>query len=112
MGRETGRLFQVFLMSGAILLLIGSSLTSTSYAAPDNSSQETFKFITKWGSYGAGDGQFHNGPYGIAVDSNGYVYVADTFNYRIMKFKSDGTFVTKWGSYNGPQKLDNMISYR
>ncbi|MBF0457690.1 MAG: hypothetical protein HQK99_07325 [Nitrospirae bacterium] len=89
----TGRLFQVCLMFGAILLLIVSSLTSTSYAAQDNSSQETFKFLTKWGSYGAGDGQFHNGPYGIAVDSSGYVYVTDTNGGRVEKFTSDGTFL-------------------
>ena len=41
--------------------------------------------ITKWGSYGTGDGQF-NGPSGIAVDSSGNVYVADTNNYRIQVF--------------------------
>ncbi len=36
-------------------------------------------FITKWGFKGTGDGQFDN-PYGIAVDSSGNVYVADTDN--------------------------------
>ena len=43
------------------------------------------------------DGQF-NTPQGIAVDSNGYVYVADTYNQRTQKFTSNGEFVTKWGS--------------
>ncbi|MBF0487899.1 MAG: hypothetical protein HQK98_07035 [Nitrospirae bacterium] len=61
-------------------------------------SSETYSLVTKWGSSGSGDGQF-NQPIGIAVDSNGYVYVADLFNYRIQKFTSNGTFVTKWGSY-------------
>ncbi|MHB8841505.1 MAG: hypothetical protein ACYC56_06920 [Candidatus Aquicultor sp.] len=27
-----------------------------------------------------------NRPYGIAVDSRGYVYVADGYNHRIQKF--------------------------
>jgi DNA-binding beta-propeller fold protein YncE len=54
-------------------------------------------FITKWGSYGTGDGEFIH-PWSIAVDSSGYVYVADSGNHRIQKFDSDGTFITKWGS--------------
>ncbi|MBF0459720.1 MAG: hypothetical protein HQK99_17675, partial [Nitrospirae bacterium] len=53
--------------------------------------------LTQWGSYGSGNGQL-NYPDGIAIDSNGYVYVFDSGNYRVQKFTSDGTFVTKWGS--------------
>jgi DNA-binding beta-propeller fold protein YncE len=55
------------------------------------------QFVTKWGSTGSGDGQFMY-PNGIAVDSSGYVYVADSNNYRIQKFTSDGAFVAKWGT--------------
>jgi DNA-binding beta-propeller fold protein YncE len=55
-------------------------------------------FITKWGTYGSGDGQF-NDPGGVAVDSSGDVYVTDRGNNRIQKFTGDGTFITKWGSY-------------
>ena len=42
-------------------------------------------FITKWGSFGEGDGQF-NLPEGVAVDSSGNVYVTDLENARIQKF--------------------------
>jgi DNA-binding beta-propeller fold protein YncE len=58
---------------------------------------ETYGYVTKWGSYGAGDGQFSS-PENVAVDSSG-VYVADTLNDRIEKFSSDGkTLLANWGS--------------
>jgi DNA-binding beta-propeller fold protein YncE len=43
------------------------------------------------------DGSFRF-PTGIAIDKDGNVYVADSWNNRIQKFTSDGTFITKWGS--------------
>ncbi len=46
---------------------------------------------------GSGDGQFW-GPMHVAVDAATNVYVADSSNFRIQKFTSDGTFLTKWGS--------------
>ena len=42
-------------------------------------------FNTEWGSYGSGKGQF-SFPEGIAVDSKGNVFVADTLNHRIQTF--------------------------
>jgi sugar lactone lactonase YvrE len=53
-------------------------------------------FIRKWGSGGKGDGQF-NALWGICVDSDDMVYVADTSNHRIQKFDSDGNFLGWWG---------------
>jgi len=41
------------------------------------------------------DGEL-NEPIGIAVDSGGNVYVADTNNKRIQKFDTTGKFVAKW----------------
>lgn len=44
------------------------------------------EFIDKWGTPGAGAGEFDY-PTGVAIDGNGYVYVADTRNHRIQVFQ-------------------------
>ena len=49
------------------------------------------------GLSGSGDGQLNN-PEGVAVNTAGRVYVADTENHRIQKFNSGGTFLSKWGT--------------
>jgi sugar lactone lactonase YvrE len=46
---------------------------------------------------GSADGQFQYAQ-GITVSRQGSVYVADTYNSRIQKFTSDGSFVAKWGT--------------
>ena len=45
----------------------------------------TGELVTKWGSFGLDDKQFDN-PIGIAMASDGSVYVADMDNHRIQKF--------------------------
>lgn len=37
-------------------------------------------------------------PWGIAVDGQGNVYVADTWNHRIQKFDGQGNFLLQWGT--------------
>lgn len=49
------------------------------------------------GSPGSGPGQL-GGPNGMAVDDAGNIYVADTYNLRINKYSSSGTFLLSWGS--------------
>jgi DNA-binding beta-propeller fold protein YncE len=51
-------------------------------------------YITKFGSTGLGPGQFDE-PVGIAIDTTGQVYVADTWNQRIQVFMpgSDGSYL-------------------
>ncbi len=53
-------------------------------------------FILKWGSAGAAKGQFGD-PLGIAVNSDGFVYVADNLNNRVQMFTPFGGFVLQWG---------------
>ncbi len=64
------------------------------------------------GTRGAGIKQFTN-PYGIAVDSTGRIYVADTGNSRIVRFDdmtgknwvSYGAAGVGAGQFEGPQSL-------
>jgi len=66
-------------------------------------------FKGQWGSFGTEDSQFDR-PRGIAVDSDGNVYVADSGNNRIQKFTSTGIFLDKWGERgNGEGQFINPI---
>ena len=54
------------------------------------------QYLSQWGGEGSGDGQF-NLPWGIALDSQSNVYVADWRNDRIQKFDAEGRFLTSFG---------------
>jgi streptogramin lyase len=64
------------------------------------------QLVTKWGQNG-GDGSsgYENGsfhyPCGIAINSTGYVYIADSGNYRIQVFSPNGQFLFKIGRTDG-----------
>jgi DNA-binding beta-propeller fold protein YncE len=58
-------------------------------------------FLTSWGSYGSGDGQFQT-PQGVAIGGSGNVYVVDGDNHRISVFAPSGTFLRQWSTPCGP----------
>jgi peptidylamidoglycolate lyase len=53
----------------------------------------------EWGGKGKGPGEF-NLPHGIALDSQGKVYVCDRSNSRLQIFDAKGKFLDQW---KGPQ---------
>jgi DNA-binding beta-propeller fold protein YncE len=81
---------------GALTTLAASLVLTVAGATPAAAHQ--LQFAGKWGTFGAGDGQFSH-PAGIAFDQAGdTVYVADAANSRVQKFTSDGRFLGKWGT--------------
>ena len=66
-------------------------------------------FVIKFGTSGTGHGQF-NWPYGIAIDGNDNIYVADYYNNRIEKFASTTAYlstISTPGYTPGPLAIDN-----
>jgi DNA-binding beta-propeller fold protein YncE len=55
------------------------------------------ELLASWGKAGSGDGEMKV-PLGVCVDSQNYVYIADTGNDRILKFDTDGKLITQWGT--------------
>ena len=72
---------------GLVMLVLTVVVTVLSASAAD------YEFDGKWGGFGAS----FNGPWDVAVDAAGNVYVTDLLNHRIQKLGSDGSF-TQWGS--------------
>ena len=80
--------------------------------APDGTLVDTF------GESGNGPGQFANpkeadsqfaadGPWGIDIDAQGNIYIADTWNHRIQKFSPEGEFLLEFsgGGLFGPRDI-------
>jgi sugar lactone lactonase YvrE len=68
---------------------------------------DSFKLLRKIGTAGKNHelttpGDF-SGPTGVAVDSDGNLYVTDTMNYRVEIFDGDGKFISEFGRHcDGP----------
>jgi len=68
------------------------------------------QFLTKWGEFGTGDGEFIS-PSGIAIDDSNYVYVVDS-HHGVQKFTPDGKFVAEFedGLYDAGRKAIDVDS--
>jgi Divergent InlB B-repeat domain/NHL repeat len=89
-----------------------SFIKAYGWGVADGASQfETCTSTCQTGLYGGGAGQF-NLPYGIATDSSGDVYVADTLNKRIDEFSAAGAFIKAygWGVSDGEEQFEICTS--
>jgi DNA-binding beta-propeller fold protein YncE len=85
-----------WIKSRAVLLTVALLVAVTTLVKWTNTVSADVGLLTKWGAQGTTNGLF-NGPFGVAVDSSGNVYVSDSGN-RIQKFNSTGAFITQWGT--------------
>ncbi|TMQ56414.1 MAG: hypothetical protein E6K72_05275, partial [Candidatus Eisenbacteria bacterium] len=85
-----------FFYGCAWTFLLALALLATPPPAP--AEEEEYVYLTQWGSFGTGNGQFQY-PTGVATDAAGNVYVVDpVVNHRIQKFTGAGAYLTQWGS--------------
>mgnify|MGYP001215561866 FL=1 len=70
-------------------------------------------YLTEWGEAGSGPGQF-NAPHGLAMDSQGRLFVSDRSNNRIQIFDQQGNFLEEWLQFSRNSGIyidDNDILY-
>jgi tripartite motif-containing protein 71 len=95
---------KIFLLAYILILsLLVSGISGCSDSSSgddDDNNLEEYEIAIEVG-LPAQTGQFFS-PYGIAVDSSGYIYVADTDNHCILKYYSNGNFLAKIGLYGTP----------
>lgn len=60
--------------------------------------------IKTWGRRGSGRGEFDQ-PHGLAMDSQGRLFVADRSNNRIQVFDQNGTWLAEWKQFSRPSGL-------
>jgi streptogramin lyase len=92
----------------------GLNLTSTTEYNPTTGqitetrgagADKTFSYATKFGETGTEAGKLKN-PWGVAVNSEGKLWVVDSANNRVEKFSAEGTYISKFGETGtGPGQL-------
>ncbi len=91
------------------IIVAGEASNNIAKFSNGSSDLGTMSWIT--GTSGSDNGRF-NSPTGVQVDSQGYIYVADSGNSRIQVFDSSGNFVSKFGrpgtdlyGFNGMKRI-------
>jgi len=74
------------------------------------------EYIGRWKQFGVtgvpkSDNTGLNLPYGLAIDSQGYIYVADTTNHRLVKLNPDLTYNSQFGEAGQPKSDNTGFNY-
>ena len=71
-------------------------------AGPETGAVQVFdadgRFLTEWGAFGTEPGQLSE-PFGIGLDPDGTLLVAEFNNNRVQRFTPEGEFLGGWGKY-------------
>ena len=59
------------------------------------------KYLSSFGKRGTGPGEFMQ-PHGLALDSQGRLFVADRGNNRVQVMSTDGKFIADWPQFSRP----------
>lgn len=102
-GRGTELIRPLSYLVAALLVIIGMLLLLSLMREPSTAAERTtgeprFEVMTVIDGPGAGDRPRFERPLGVAISSEGVVYVADTGNDRICAFDLDGSFIRTWGT--------------
>lgn len=67
--------------------------------------------LQTWGSFSGAESDSpepitFNEPWGITVGPEGNVYVADTWNHRVLKFSAEGELLSSWGQFGQQETSD------
>lgn len=84
-GRE-----KIQIIMGILVFMMIISWLATGVRAQDN-----YSYVTKWGTYGEGEGEFRTPVY-ATVDAVGNIYVTESRNNRVQIFDNTGQFISTW----------------
>ena len=88
--------------NGDLFVSDGYSNARVHHYTPDG------ELVGSWGESGTGPGQM-NIVHNIAIDDDGWIYVADRENRRIQVFDTEGNLEAQWATCRGPPPCASTI---
>jgi len=103
-GREPGQFDTPIdlVVDGQGRVYVLDSYRNRTAADPETGAVQVFdadgQYLAEWGAYGTEPGQL-NGPFGIGLDPDGTLLVAEFDNNRVQRFTLEGDLLDGWGKY-------------